>query len=99
MQFDEEKRINTVDGTVKIGTCTIDGHPLKRVEKSFEGIHNYKNVQFATQNFRRVLDMYGPHVYFLDDHAKAVYMEFIGCETLASYCINIDTENKEGHIR
>lgn len=90
MDFSESADLTDQSGAItKRGTCTFQGKTTNCVQKIYT-IDDYRKISATLAQFRDEVQELGPKIFHLDDDRRAVYMEFIDCDTAKSYVEKID---------
>lgn len=90
MEFSESADLTDQSGAItKRGTCTFEGETTNCVQKIYTA-DNYSKIAETLTRFSAEVQELGPKIIHLDDDRRAVYMEYIDCDTVKSYVEKID---------
>lgn len=90
MDFSEIANLTDQSGAItKRGTCTFEGKSTDCVQKIYTP-DNYNKISQKLTQFRDEVQELGPKIFHLDNDRRAVYMEYIDCDTVKCYVEKID---------
>lgn len=83
MDFSPKEGLTRQSGArTRRGTCSFHGGESGCVQKIHPNLEEFARVKQLLDDFRDQVREVGPDILFVDDGARAVYMEFVDCDTV-----------------
>lgn len=100
MDFSAKEDLTCQSGArTRRGTCVFNGDESDCVQKTYTSPEEFARVKQLLSDFRDQVRELGPDILFVDDRDRAVYMEFVDCDTLSRYLAKIDVIRDENDDR